>query len=307
MRKYKGIDVGRVIFACLIPILHIGFSGTGIEIVRQYVSRLGVPFFFAVAGMFLIKSVENKGGTTALKQYISKIGRMLLIWLIIYLPILLMRKESVTVQEIIFKTPAFLWYLTGLLIASVPFCLFRNRTVLLYIAVGLYIIGTLFSESYKWLIGGFPAYESIFLTTRNGIFFGLPLMCVGERTWKNGKPSILRSALFGLMLIAEITLVGLYASPTDDRSMYFFLPLFMFELVLLFRQWNPKINTKYCGGISSAIYLMQFGIITVVMKAGGIIGIQSPLIHFLTWLCVCTIPTAFYLILRNTKIVKILF
>ena len=307
MRKYKGIDIGRLVFACLIPILHIGFSGTGIEIARQYVSRLGVPFFFVVAGMFLIKSIEKKGGTTALKQYTSKIGRMLLIWLVIYLPILLMRQERVTVQEILFKTPAFLWYLTGLLIASVPFCLFRNRTVLLYIAIVLYIVGTIFSESYKWLIGGFPAYESIFLTTRNGFFFGLPLMCVGEQTWKRKSKSILRFVLFGSLLIAEITLVGLHTLPVDDRSMYFFLPLFMFELVLLFREWNPKINTQYCGAISSAIYLMQFGIITVVMKAGEIIGVQSLWIYIITWFCVCIVPTVFYVLLRKTKIVRILF
>ncbi len=109
------------------------------------------------------------------------------------------------------------------------------------------------------------------------------------------------------MLIAEITLVGLHVSPADDRSMYFFLPLFMYELVLLFRQWNPEINTQNCGGISSAIYLMQFGIITILIKAGEIIGIQSPLIHCLTCISLCIIPTAFYLILRNTKIVKIMF
>ena len=73
MRKYKGIDIGRLIFACLIPILHIGFSGTGIEIVRQHVSRLGVPFFFVVAGMFLIKSIEKKAEQQRLNSILRKL------------------------------------------------------------------------------------------------------------------------------------------------------------------------------------------------------------------------------------------
>ena len=27
MREYKGIDIGRLVFACLIPFLHISFGG----------------------------------------------------------------------------------------------------------------------------------------------------------------------------------------------------------------------------------------------------------------------------------------
>ena len=46
MRKYnRGLDIGRLVFACLIPFLHIPFAdGLVIEIIRQYFSRLGVPF-----------------------------------------------------------------------------------------------------------------------------------------------------------------------------------------------------------------------------------------------------------------------
>ena len=68
MRKYKGIDIGRLIFACLIPLLHIGMSDQVSFVVKQYVSRLGVPFFFAVSGMFLSKSIEKSGSAAALKK-----------------------------------------------------------------------------------------------------------------------------------------------------------------------------------------------------------------------------------------------
>ena len=129
MRTYKGIDIGRVIFACLIPLLHIAFpENIGLVIVRQYLARLGVPFFFAVSGMFLCRSIEKYGASQALKKYLIRIGRVLLIWLLIYSPILIAWSESVLrlLQEIVFKTPAYLWYLTGLLFAAIPFCLVKS-------------------------------------------------------------------------------------------------------------------------------------------------------------------------------------
>ena len=79
MRKYRGIEIGRLVFACLIPLLHIGMNGIVPFVVQQYLARLGVPFFYAVAGMFLIKSIEKRGAFPALKQYAFSVGRMLLI------------------------------------------------------------------------------------------------------------------------------------------------------------------------------------------------------------------------------------
>ena len=215
------IDIGRVIFACLIPLLHIAFPDSlGLDIVRQYISRLGVPFFFAVSGMFLCKSIKKYGEKEALKKYIIRVGRVLLIWLLIYSPILIACSESILklVQEIIFKTPAFLWYLTGLLFASIPFCLVKNRKVLYGCAAALYVFGTIFGVSYKWLTGGLPWYDSIFLTTRNGLFFGLPLLCVGELTWKAKKKSIPLLVISGLALIAEITFVLAKAEKSDAQE-----------------------------------------------------------------------------------------
>lgn len=46
MKNSKSIDIARVIFACLIPLFHIQFSLDIVDFISQYVSRLGVPFFF---------------------------------------------------------------------------------------------------------------------------------------------------------------------------------------------------------------------------------------------------------------------
>ncbi len=310
MRKYKGIDVGRVVFACLIPILHIAFSeSVVVDVIRQYISRLGVPFFFAVSGMFLSKSIEKYGAKAALKRYLIRVGRVLLVWLVVYSPLLIISADSYLklAQQIVFKTPAFLWYLTSLLFAAIPFCLVQNRKALYAGAVVLYIIGTLFGETYKWLVGGVPQYEEIFLTTRNGIFFGLPLMCIGELTWSFKKKSLPLLIVSGLALVGEITFVGLHAEKLDDRSMYFFLPVFIYALVLMFREWNPQIKGSYLGGISSAIYVMQYGIITIGTMILRRAGLNDTGAMYLVWIAVLVIPTIFYWILRNKRIVKIIF
>ena len=84
------------------------------------------------------------------------------------------------VQLLIFKTPGYLWYLSALLFAAVPFCLIKNRKLLYVFSIASYIVGTLFGGIYSEIVGVCSLYDKIFLTTRNGLFFALPMMCVGE-------------------------------------------------------------------------------------------------------------------------------
>ena len=279
-------------------------TGTVPFILQQYFSRLGVPFFFAVAGMFLIRSIKTKGPIVAFKHYCFRVGRLLLIWLIIYLPALILRREGVSIKEILFKTPAYLWYLTGLLVAAIPFCFIKKRIVLLYVSLGLYVFGTVFGEAYTWATGGLPLYESLFITTRNGLFFGLPMMCIGEATWNRQRVSVMEMVLHGILLVSEITFVCVHSNP---GSMYFTLPGFIYCLVIAFRNWKPSFNTAYFSGISTAIYVMQFGIIIIVIKTADFVGFLDEWVYWLTWLLVMVIPTIFYILLRKTRIVKILF
>ncbi len=304
MRKYRGIDIGRLLFASLIPFLHIAIPKT--YIVQQYISRLGVPYFFAVSGMFLAKKLESGTTSEAWKLYTFKIGKLLTLWLIIYIPLILLRSEF-SLQYILFKTPAYLWYLTALLVASIPFCFIKNRRFLFICAAVLYIIGTLFGETYKWMIGGAPHYENIFLTTRNGIFFALPLMCVGELTWKRCDKSWFGLFLTGILLIAEITYVGLRVEEGADRSMYLTLPIFMFYLVLAFKHWNPKFHCEHCRGISAAIYLMQYGVISITQKILASLEINAMWTGWLTYITTLLLPVGFYMVIREKKIAGLLF
>lgn len=135
-------------------------------------------------------------------------------------------------------------------------------------AIGLYIAGTLLGGSYSWLTEGWPLYEQIFLTTRNGVFFGLPLLCIGEIVAKQRSephPAIGMVATV-IALIAEITIVQQKMIEGADCSMYLMLPIFMYFLLDLLLKIDLNISTKGLRGASTAIYVIQYGVITVLWK-----------------------------------------
>ena len=283
LQQNVGLNVGKILFALQIPFLHIPFSDNVIiEILRQYIARLGVPFFFAASGYLLSKSIDNKGSISALKKYADRIGVLLVIWLVIYCPLYIRNSEflEMPVRFILFKTPGFLWYLTAILFAAIPFCIIKNRKVLYLIAGALYIIGTMMGSSYSWLVDECSVYSNIFLTTRNGLFFALPLMLTGEIVKTAiDEPTFswsvtYRVGLFCTYIVfcAEVYLCRSRVLSDADCSMYFSLPIISFFLLLFFlTHFNResevlKYKSRFVSKWSSAIYLLQYGVI----KVGGI-------------------------------------
>ena len=313
-KNYPGIDIFKFLFACLIPLLHINFGTVpAVDFIRQYISRLGVPFFFAASGFFLSHSIKNRGAAAALLRHESRVGKLLLVWLIIYSPLLFssVLDGFFPWQEVLFKTPAYLWYLTALLVAAIPFCLIRNRKLLWNISFLLYIAGTLISESYDWLTGGFPGYTNIFLTTRNGIFFGLPILCVGEICGHNPVSSQKKQSILLLLstvaLFAEITFVGNHASAEADRSMYLFLPAFTYSLFRFAMNFNVPYDTSFIWGASTAIYLTQFGFICVSSIIMNFFAVSTLSWNWLTYLILIVGGCVIYRLSRGNRILKHLF
>lgn len=303
-------------FACLIPFLHIPFSDNLLfHIVEQYFARLGVPFFFAVSGMFLSMSFQKRGYRNAFIHYENNIARLFVVWLIIYLPIIYLNNDDnllMLAQKIIFCTPAYLWYLSSMIFAAIPFCLIKNRKVLYPIALCLYLSGTLFSESYSWLIGEIHFYNEIFLTTRNGLFFALPMMCVGEIAFSLQEKIKIRNMNICLIisiiiLFAEITVVQHFAADTADTSMYIFLPLVTLFILAALLRFNPDFDTDFFRGSSIAIYLMQYGFITIERKIFEMLSVPEIFSSCIIYITAVSGACFFYRLISNTKIKKLLF
>ncbi|MBQ9859232.1 MAG: hypothetical protein IJO76_00955 [Clostridia bacterium] len=312
-QNLTGIDVGKFVFACLIPFLHISFGGSPVkEIFSQYFARLGVPFFFVVAGMLLAKSVRMRSSKEALSRFEKKNGRLLLTWIILYSPIMVVYEglNLGLAQKVVFQTPGYLWYLTAMLVAAIPFCLVRGRRVLYVVAGVLYVAGTLFGDTYQWLTGGMPAwYEAIFLTTRNGLLFALPMLCVGERIATGETPRHLPVKLVAsvVLLVGEIFLVRSKASPDADCSMYLLLPVVIYYVVAGLRTWNPQIDTRFIRGASTAIYLLQYGIIAVGKKAFEILSFPMHIGGWIIYVAVIAGGCIVYALFRRNKWLSKLF
>lgn len=308
-----GIDMAKFIFACLIPFLHIPFTQVLVkEVVAQYIARLGVPFFFAVAGMLLAGSVRLRSPGEALSRFEKKNGRLLLTWLVLYSPIMVVYEglNLALAQKVVFQTPGYLWYLTAMLVAAVPFCLVRNRLVLHIVAGVLYVVGTLFSDSYAWLTGGMPGwYEAAFLTTRNGLFFALPLLCVGERIASGKTPRYLpvKTAVSLLLLVGEILLARSKAAEGADCSLYLLLPVAIYYLVSWLCTWNPSVDTRFIRGASTAIYLVQFGFIAVGQKGFELLKLPMSLGGWVIYAAVVGGGCLLYALFRKNKWLKLLF
>lgn len=229
---------------------------------------------------------------------------MLCLWFCIYAP--LFSRGRYAINEYLFLTPGYLWYLSAMLFAVLPFCLIKNERAKYGIALILYIVGTLFGGSYQWLSGGTGWYARIFLITRNGLFFAFPLMCVGEIAWE-AKASLHKLLIAADLLILEITFVGAHVSSDADRSMYFLLPLFTLYFVSVVRGWNPKIGKVYLEGYSSALYLMQYGLIWAGGKVLGVLQITNLYWKWAVFILVLIAPVIFYRLIGNRKVASILF
>lgn len=202
MKYYNGIDVARVIAAFLVVCVHtdplMTYSTTGNYFLVSVLARLAVPFFFVVSGFFFGKKLHvDKPFGSDLQMLFSILKRLLTIyiaWMLIYLPLQFLAwvrsGESWTywlsfLQKSIFEGSYYtLWYLTALIFATAfsytLFKLLKPETVLL-VTLCLFIVGTLLQSYYDvWQVKDlFASYYAIFLTTRNGLFFGSFFVSLG--------------------------------------------------------------------------------------------------------------------------------
>ncbi len=142
--SYTGVDIFKLVFALLIPTLHIPFISSNwivIIFLQQYLARLGVPFFYVASGFLLYRREVIKKRLN-FKSYLTRIGKLYFFWLAIYLPIFIYKYgfSLNLLQSIVFKTPGYLWYINGLIVGSIMIFLVPVN-IHIPLAVFLYTIG----------------------------------------------------------------------------------------------------------------------------------------------------------------------
>ncbi|MCD2502312.1 acyltransferase family protein [Clostridium sp. NSJ-145] len=319
--KYQNdsIDLSKLIFALLIVFLHVGNNNGFVNIIAQYIARMGVPFFFTISGyLFLKKFNNNSRPLNVVNNAIKRLIKLYLIWIIIYMPIFIkgiIKDNNIMLffQELLFKAPAFQWYTValavGILINVYIWSKFKLKTgIVMFIFILLYIIGCC-GNTYIHILkldSVFDGYLRIFLTTRNGIFFSPIFIFIGmlinkiEDKFDKTKSLCFFSFFFSIYLI-EVYLVQSNLGKNEDCSMYFTMPLVIMFMCLLIIKSNIKLKySRELRELSTFIFCSQYGFIfmnTILINKLMKIQLDS----LILWICVIVEIIITFTLLRRIK------
>lgn len=241
------------------------------------ITTVAVPSFFMVSGyLFFLKPFTLE----RLKHQLFRILRLYLVWTIVYLPLVVLKDYmdkkplfdglSEFVQNFFFSGSYYhLWFLTALLFAlafvSLIFSLKKRYAVI--ISVALFIIGLLFGD-YNFL---FPqlkdiveTYRSVFLTSRNGLFFGTIYVCLGgifaQYDIKLKRSiCILGSIVSMVLLLAESVFLFEFNGSSVANMTIFSLPLSVFAFGFA-KQQNTEIQVEkllFLRKLSTALFCLH--------------------------------------------------
>lgn len=290
-KVYNAIDIAKFVSALLVVCIHtfpfIDINETMNFISVSVIARVAVPFFFIASAFFFFQKIDFKKdyrhveNTTRLTSYLWRLAKIYLIWTIIYLPYtyLLLKGDGIGLTTLLryirdfFFTGSYyhLWFLPALISAIsiayvMIFKLGYKKTAM--IATSLYVVGML-GNLYADVLLSIPlisklyqGYVSVFVTTRNGVFFGLVFVVMGAYLAKHEvKPHTNQlSLLAGISMtlyIVECVLLKMNGRIQDLSSMYLMLlPCVFFLFIRLTRiQMNTLPLYKTLRTMSLLIYV----------------------------------------------------
>ena len=234
--NYQAMDVMRCVMAMLVVALHsqpLSQIWPRVDLfIVEVLGRLAVPFFFLASGFFFFRKIEHSNGKMLresadpgrLKTYLVRLLRMYAIWSVIYLPLVIYQwgknENGITVNLLfLLRNTLFtgavghLWYFTALMFAVLALWMLLRYVHIHYIlglALVLYLVG-MFDLAYSVFIRDtvlqhlFGAYNLVFATTRNGLFFGLLFVAVGAKlSWMDTakfRPAVVAPLLAAVLAV----------------------------------------------------------------------------------------------------------
>lgn len=254
---YPGLDVLKILLATIVVLRHCGQSffahGSIFKIVvTNTISPVAVPTFFLISSfLFFNKHVDDNN----LRKYLLRLLVLYGVWTVMYLPLILFDlPKTLTggiqlLQRFVFDGSYFhLWYLPSLMFAILlTYILSKwiNDRALLALSMLLFVLGT-FVETYNFIspILNWRLYKTVFITTRNGVFFGFVFVVLGKII----SAGIFRTKVSVRAFIVSVCLVvteSIFLSVFKDKNLInmTFSSLFLsFFLVSIFKDLNVKAN-----------------------------------------------------------------
>lgn len=219
------------------------------------ICRMAVPIFFLISGYLLMYRLNiTKNKKEYIKNYFKRLIKLYIIWTIIYLPIIITRLITnkyglISDFMIFFRNTIFdgsvthLWYIKDLAVAIIIICILKrlnlNDKKILAISLSLYLLGIWVDTYYGLLVSIvgkksiittiIRIYTKVFVTTRNGLFFGLIYVFLGMIIYnsKGQKKKInlqKYTLLFLILYIIEIFTLSYYTN-MKEFNLYVFLTI----------------------------------------------------------------------------------
>lgn len=297
-KRYDGIDLMKFICAILVVAIHaVPFEELGpwwgFEF-EQVITRIAVPFFFFCSGFFFIKKMMSEGTDpeNALRAAVKRLAWLYAAWCGIYFiyDFRMCLKEAgslsgaavLYLRDLVFLGGHFhLWYLPALMVSLLLLYVgFRLKRMGLFLGIGalLYIIGLAgntyygFTAGLPWLRNLYETYFVIFVTTRNGLFFGfLYVMLGGMAAWRKStvryRSGILLTALFLLLLHAEAYLLEWNGIPREYDLYVMTVPVtyLLFQTLFVAGTQLKKRTAEFFRNTSMGVYFIH-GIFLIVYE-----------------------------------------
>ena len=202
--QYYGLDLLKFLMALLVAARHVIQIYYPAEsrwrlVIGNWLSNLAVPVFFVIAGFLLFKKLTNTDWTI-IRRYVCRILKLYILWCIIYWPIDIYnwhQSGEPVLKTILFYFQSFLfsstitqlWYLpalaTACLIVWAGYKAGLKLWMLLLLTSLLFIFGCSCNNQYflehspRKIQEFIHWYAPIFLTTRNGLFYGSLYVTLG--------------------------------------------------------------------------------------------------------------------------------
>lgn len=287
IKNYNGIDIMKMIMAILVVFIHLcPFSDYNNELnffSSITITRIAVPYFFIASGFFLRNKINSAKSDIEIKNivkiYVKKLLLLYILWSIIYLPysiyIIIKYDKSILlyIQECVFEgSHVHLWYLPALMVAILLAIVIYKKIGMkkaMILASLLYFIGLLDISYYgivknQGILNAINTYDKLFLTTRNGVFFGLIFVLLGfyatEKDCRQNR-NIVSFVLSVIALLIEIYALR-YCGIARSYDMVLFSVPVTFSLFKIVQQMQIKDKAVYFHfrKLSSYIYFSHLWI-----------------------------------------------
>ncbi|MEG0092690.1 MAG: acyltransferase [Erysipelotrichaceae bacterium] len=308
-KQFVGLDIMKYISAIFVVAIHtapfIEINETFNVLIVSLIARIAVPFYFVCSSFLFFRKIDFSKGwwdednLAHYKKYVFHLLKLYLIWCLLYFVfnISMWIQGGFNIMSLVryvrdlFFTGGFyhLWFLPALVVGtSIVYFLhtYMRPAMMFLITFILYIIGMLFNL-YGTAMNDIPLintifhlYQTIFVTTRNGVFFAPIFIVIGAnmpliQRRINGKKAIIPIFVFAILLIIEGMSLYFNHMLNDLSCMY----LSLLPFILYFFTWLLSLDLQsYFNDVamrsqSILIYVSHIAVSLIIKGLSDLCGV----------------------------------